>query len=104
VTSVGHDLIAAYELFDRDDRVRAVVLTADPTAAAFCSGVRLVCPLPIIALEVTSNLSPLPQADLSQGWDKIFNEDDEYQGRHSEFLFADDYCTIYNTLKTSLPP
>jgi len=60
VPSVGYDLVAAYELFDRDDRVRVVVLTADPTAAAFCSG-----------------------ADLSQGWDRIFNEDDEHQGRHT---------------------
>ena len=34
------DLVAAYDLFDRDDRVRVVVLTADHTAFAFCSGVR----------------------------------------------------------------
>lgn len=34
------DLVAAYGLFDLDDRVRAVVLTADPTADAFCAGVR----------------------------------------------------------------
>jgi hypothetical protein len=37
---VVHELVAAYELFDRDDRVRVVVLTADHTAYAFCSGVR----------------------------------------------------------------
>jgi hypothetical protein len=99
VPSVGHDLVAAYELFDRDDRVRVVVCTADPTAAAFCSGVRLCLPF-------TNNhdggdelsFSPLPQADLSQGWDRIFNEDDEHQGRHSEFFFV----PIYNTSKTSL--
>ena len=36
-----HELVAAYELLDRDDRVRVVVLTADHTAEAFCSGVRL---------------------------------------------------------------
>ena len=35
------ELIAAYDLLDRDDRVRVVVLTADHTAPAFCSGVRL---------------------------------------------------------------
>ena len=38
--SVMDDLVAAYDLFDRDDRVRVVVLTADHTAFAFCSGVR----------------------------------------------------------------
>jgi hypothetical protein len=37
---VVDDLVAAYDLFDRDDRVRVVVLTADHTAYAFCSGVR----------------------------------------------------------------
>lgn len=36
-----HELVAAYELLDRDDRVRVIVLTADHTADAFCSGVRL---------------------------------------------------------------
>ena len=37
---VMDDLVAAYGLFDRDDRVRVVVLTADHTAFAFSSGVR----------------------------------------------------------------
>jgi enoyl-CoA hydratase/carnithine racemase len=37
---VERDLVAAYELLDRDDRVRVIVLTADHTAYAFCSGVR----------------------------------------------------------------
>lgn len=37
---VVNDLVAAYDLFDRDDRIRVVVLTADHTAHAFCSGVR----------------------------------------------------------------
>ncbi|KAH8112749.1 peroxisomal enoyl-CoA-hydratase [Phellopilus nigrolimitatus] len=32
------ELISAFELFDKDDRVRVVVLTADPSAPAFCSG------------------------------------------------------------------
>ncbi len=34
------DLLHAFDLFDRDDRVRVVVLTAEPNAPAFCSGVR----------------------------------------------------------------
>ena len=29
----------AFTLFDRDDRIRVIVLTADPTAPAYCSGV-----------------------------------------------------------------
>ena len=36
----AQEFVAAYELFDRDDRVRVVVLTADHNAPAFCSGVR----------------------------------------------------------------
>ena len=36
---VVNDIIKAYDLFDRDDRVRVVVLTAEPTAPAFCAGV-----------------------------------------------------------------
>jgi len=57
---VMDDLVAAYDLFDRDDRVRVVVLTADHTAFAFCSG-----------------------ADISSGWRNLFNEEDERQGRHT---------------------
>ena len=38
-TALVQDLIKAYDLFDRDDRVRVVVLTAEPTAPAFCAGV-----------------------------------------------------------------
>lgn len=33
------ELVRAFTLFDRDDRIRVVVLTADPTAPAYCSGV-----------------------------------------------------------------
>jgi len=57
---VAQEFVAAYELFDRDDRVRVVVLTADHTAPAFCSG-----------------------ADLSGGWGMIYSEEDERQGRHT---------------------
>lgn len=34
-----NDLLKVFDLFDRDDRVRVVVLTADPKAPAFCAGV-----------------------------------------------------------------
>lgn len=33
------EIITVFDLLDRDDRVRVVVLTADPKAPAFCSGV-----------------------------------------------------------------
>ena len=33
------DVLKAFDLFDRDDRIRVVVLTAEPDAPAFCSGV-----------------------------------------------------------------
>ncbi|KAI0636021.1 peroxisomal enoyl-CoA-hydratase [Trametes polyzona] len=54
------DLIKAFDLFDRDDRVRVVVLTAEPTAPAFCAG-----------------------ADLSGGWGGMFREEDEKEGEHA---------------------
>ncbi|KAG6857557.1 hypothetical protein H0H87_000156 [Tephrocybe sp. NHM501043] len=34
------ELKEAFKLCDRDDRVHAIILTADPTAPAYCSGVR----------------------------------------------------------------
>ncbi|KAI9509827.1 peroxisomal enoyl-CoA-hydratase [Russula earlei] len=60
IDALALDLIAAYELLDRDDRVRVVLLTADHTAPAFCAG-----------------------ADLSSGWDRVYTEEDERQGRHT---------------------
>lgn len=33
------ELITAFDHFDKDDAVRAVVLTADPKAPVFCAGV-----------------------------------------------------------------
>jgi enoyl-CoA hydratase/carnithine racemase len=59
-SELEQDLVAAYTLFDLDDRVRAVVLTADHTAPAFCSG-----------------------ADISSGWDGLWTKDDHEQGRHT---------------------
>jgi hypothetical protein len=38
---VVHELVTAYDLFDRDDHVRVIVITADHTAVAFCSRVRV---------------------------------------------------------------
>ncbi|TCD60915.1 hypothetical protein EIP91_009306 [Steccherinum ochraceum] len=55
-----HELVKAFDLFDRDDRVRAVVLTAEPTAPAFCSG-----------------------ADISKGWDLLYQDESFHEGPHA---------------------
>ncbi|KAF8078627.1 peroxisomal enoyl-CoA-hydratase [Lyophyllum atratum] len=51
------ELIQAFNLCDRDDRVRVVILTADPSTSAYCSG-----------------------ADISGGWDLLWDEDAEKEG------------------------
>ncbi|KAF8896117.1 peroxisomal enoyl-CoA-hydratase [Infundibulicybe gibba] len=59
----GHlaaEIIRVFELCDLDDRVRAVILTADPTAAAFCSG-----------------------ADLTAGWNGLWDPESEKEGEHA---------------------
>ena len=85
---VAQEFVAAYDLFDRDDRVRVVVLTADHTAPAFCSGVRVIFLHTVIGTysSLTKRRSFLPQsqADLSGGWEVIYSEEDKRQGRHSE--------------------
>ncbi|KAG6851063.1 hypothetical protein H0H93_002955 [Arthromyces matolae] len=53
------ELKEAFKLGDRDDRVRAVILTADPSAPAYCSG-----------------------ADISGGWDLLWEEESEKEGDH----------------------
>ncbi|KAI9000426.1 peroxisomal enoyl-CoA-hydratase [Trametes punicea] len=60
VQALAEDLIKAYDLLDRDDRVRAVVLTAEHNAPAFCSG-----------------------ADLTGGWDTIISDKAEKEGEHA---------------------
>ncbi|KAI0758715.1 peroxisomal enoyl-CoA-hydratase [Fomes fomentarius] len=55
-----NDLIKAYDLFDKDDHVRVVILTAEPNAPAFCSG-----------------------ANLTQGWGGLFPPEVENEGDHS---------------------
>jgi hypothetical protein len=105
-----NDLVAAYELFDLDDRVRVVVLTADPTADAFCAGVRafFFCSTTSgSSANATSfppiSASPPPQADISAGWGSLFSEEDERQGRHCEccpFEVSD----IFLCFETFSPP
>ena len=50
-----------FELCDKDDRVRVVILTAEPTAAAYCSGVRFKRNMTAIAdrLRLSSRLTSL---------------------------------------------
>ncbi|RPD60166.1 peroxisomal enoyl-CoA-hydratase [Lentinus tigrinus ALCF2SS1-7] len=54
------DLLKAFDLFDRDDRVRVVILTAEPDAPAFCSG-----------------------ADLTRGWGGLFTPEVDREGEHA---------------------
>ncbi|KAI0719379.1 peroxisomal enoyl-CoA-hydratase [Cerioporus squamosus] len=54
------DTLHAFDLFDRDDRVRVVVLTAEPDAPAFCSG-----------------------ADLTKGWGGLFSSEVDKEGEHA---------------------
>ncbi|OSD06654.1 peroxisomal enoyl-CoA-hydratase [Trametes coccinea BRFM310] len=60
VQPLAEDLIKAYDILDRDDRVRVVVLTAEPDAPAFCAG-----------------------ADLNGGWERILTEEAENEGEHA---------------------
>ncbi|KAG6813793.1 hypothetical protein H0H92_007205 [Tricholoma furcatifolium] len=53
------ELKEVFTLCDKDDRVRAIILTADPSAPAYCSG-----------------------ADISGGWDVLWNEESEKEGDH----------------------
>lgn len=54
------ELHQVFELCDKDDRVRVVILTAEPTAPAYCSG-----------------------ADISGGWGILWEEDAEREGEHA---------------------
>ena len=75
------DLIKAYDLFDRDDRVRVVVLTAEPTSPAFCAGVSSSVQFRSETL-ITADMGL--QADLSSGWLGMFLPEAEKEGEHGE--------------------
>jgi enoyl-CoA hydratase/carnithine racemase len=76
----GKDLIRAFELFDRDDRVRAVVVTAKPTAFAYCAGVSLTTDLQRARSQVQG------QADITKGWSVLWDDFSEKEGEHGLFL------------------
>lgn len=57
-----NELVKAFGLLDQDDRIRVVVLTAEPTAPAFCAG-----------------------ADVSKGWEILFNDKTFLEGPHGRW-------------------
>ncbi|KAL1753068.1 ClpP/crotonase-like domain-containing protein [Schizophyllum commune] len=57
---LANDIIRVFEVADKDDRVRAVVLSADPTAPAYCSG-----------------------ANITGGWDNLLTPEEKKEGLHS---------------------
>jgi enoyl-CoA hydratase/carnithine racemase len=56
---VQHELIQVFGVADKDDGIRVVILTAEHTAPAFCSG-----------------------ADISKGWDRLWDPEAEKEGEH----------------------
>ncbi|KAK7062737.1 hypothetical protein VNI00_000225 [Paramarasmius palmivorus] len=57
---LAEELLMVFDLGDRDDRVRVIVLTADHSAPAFCSG-----------------------AEISGGWDVLWKEEETKEGPHA---------------------
>ncbi|KAF7312483.1 Enoyl-CoA hydratase isomerase family protein [Mycena indigotica] len=59
---VPFDIIKLFELADKDDRVRVVILSAEPTAGAYCGGAAL---------------------DPKKGWNALFTEEEQKEGPHA---------------------
>ncbi|KIM39890.1 hypothetical protein M413DRAFT_446809 [Hebeloma cylindrosporum] len=59
-TSLHGDLVKVFELADLDDRVRVVIMTAEPSAPAYCSG-----------------------ADISGGWGSLWEEEADREGENA---------------------
>nr|GAT48722.1 enoyl-CoA hydratase isomerase family protein [Mycena chlorophos] len=59
---VPHELIRVFELADKDDRVRAVIVSADPKAGAYCGGAAL---------------------DPKKGWNALFTPEEQREGPHA---------------------
>lgn len=78
------ELIDVFDLCDKDDRVRVVILTSEPTAPAYCSGVRTVLFPPECGQHDPTHSFPF-QADISKGWDLLWKEESEKEGEHGEF-------------------
>lgn len=67
-----------FDLCDRDDRVRVAILTADPSAPSYCSGVLLVLDRQIISQLIFFS----SQGDISGGWDSLWDPEAEKEGEH----------------------
>ncbi|KAF8627053.1 hypothetical protein AX17_006393 [Amanita inopinata Kibby_2008] len=59
-TLLVEELVQVFDLFDKDDRVRVVILTAEPTAPVFCAG-----------------------ADITAGWDAMRGVDIASKGHQA---------------------
>ncbi|KAJ3531372.1 hypothetical protein NMY22_g8179 [Coprinellus aureogranulatus] len=57
---VQEELMQVFQLADKDDRIRAVIVTADHASPAYCSG-----------------------ADISKGWDRLWDPEAEKEGEHA---------------------
>ncbi|KAJ6531958.1 peroxisomal enoyl-CoA-hydratase [Mycena capillaripes] len=60
IGSVADELQQIFDLADRDDRVRVVIMTSEHTAPAYCAG-----------------------ADISGGWDVLWVSEEEAEGPHA---------------------
>ncbi|KAJ7455315.1 peroxisomal enoyl-CoA-hydratase [Mycena galericulata] len=60
IPAVPKELQKVFDLADKDDRVRVVILTAEHTAPAYCAG-----------------------AELAGGWDVLWDSEEEKQGPHA---------------------
>ncbi|CAA7269635.1 unnamed protein product [Cyclocybe aegerita] len=75
-----NDLLRIFDLSDKDDRVRVVIMTAEPTAPAFCSG-----------------------ADISGGWDGLWTPEEEKEGEHAARDIGGQLSmVIYNSRKITI--
>ncbi|KAJ3502683.1 hypothetical protein NLJ89_g8776 [Agrocybe chaxingu] len=74
------DLVRVFELSDKDDRVRVVILTAEPTAPAYCSGV-----------------------DISGGWGSLWKAEEEKEGEHAHRDMGGQLSmAVYNNRKVTI--
>lgn len=60
INAVPKELQRVFDLADKDDRIRIVILTSEHTAPAYCAG-----------------------ADISGGWDVLWDPEEEKEGHHA---------------------
>ena len=80
---LANDIIRVFEVADKDDHVRAVVLSADPTAPAYCSGVSPDDPFE----QVRKTQHPsYVQANITGGWDNLLTTEEKKEGLHCKYF------------------